>query len=104
MFGNKVKVGPFDFTIEEWPLLRGMSAQRYGECSTVEFVIRIDGSHGLIKLMDTLMHEINHAIWFTYDIQDGDKEERIVGMIATAWTQVYRDNPWLLSYFMECIK
>jgi hypothetical protein len=50
------------------------------------------------KAADTLLHEAGHAIYATYGLAEEDKEERIVGAFATAWAQVFRDNPWLLAW------
>lgn len=70
----------------------------------MESTIRLDGGMNPIKAVDTLLHEINHAIYWAYGINDDDKEERVVGTFATAWTQVFRDNPRLLQYITESLK
>ena len=50
-----------------------------------------------IMVVDTLMHEINHAIIWANAVSLSD-EESIVSGITPGWTQVYRDNPWLLDW------
>lgn len=102
--GDKVKVGPFDIIIEKWSNLQGISKRRYAEFSAAELKIGIDVSHPKIQIIDSLIHEINHAIYWVYKLEESDGEERLVGTMATGWTQVYRDNPWLLKYFAECVK
>ena len=49
------------------------------------------------------MHEINHAIFWAYCIQNEDKEERVVSTMATAWTQIFRDNPKILRFIQTCV-
>jgi hypothetical protein len=49
-------------------------------------------------IVDTVLHEINHAIFWAYLLRDNDDEERTVATIATGWTQVFRDNPALLAW------
>jgi hypothetical protein len=99
-----IRVGPLDLRLEKWSqhAARGVSA--WGEMSACEFVIRIQDNIPLpAKAVDTLLHEIGHAICWIYKIADDDKEERIVSIMATAWTQVYRDNLWLLEWIKEAL-
>lgn len=101
---DKIKVGPIDFRIEKWSSHAADSARAWGHCSYSEFIIRIqDNIPRPEKAVDTLLHEISHAIWCTWKLQDDDKEERIVSTMATAWTLVYRDNPWLLTWIAETL-
>ena len=39
-----------------------------------------------------------------YALGEDDKEERIVGAFATAWAQVFRDNPWLLEWLQRALR
>ena len=98
---KKIKIACFDIKIIDWNPLSASSCRKYGEFSSVESVIRVDFSGSKINSIDTLLHEINHAICWAYGMQDDDKEERIAGMFATGWTQVYRDNPGLLAFIQE---
>lgn len=100
---EKVKVACFDITIEAWTHHKASENARFGEFSALTLTIRIDNSLSDIKKVDTLLHEINHAIYWAYSMDDNDKEERIVGTFATAWTQVYRDNPELLKFIGDSL-
>ena len=95
---KKVKVAAFDIKVRTWGHREADALERFGQFSAVEGAIRINGELSPIKLIDTLLHEIGHAIYWAYGIEDEDKEERVVGTFATAWTQVYRDNPELLEF------
>jgi hypothetical protein len=76
------------------------ASSAWGNFTPAELTIRIQGDMpSIYKLADTLFHEISHAIWYVYRLSDEDKEERIVGTLATAWTQVLRDNPWILDWY-----
>lgn len=98
-----IKVACFDVKIEDWKPISAAASSRFGEFSCLESLIRIDTSIDRIKVIDTLLHEICHAIYWAYGIEDGDKEERVVGFFATAWTQIYRDNPHLLEYIKHTL-
>lgn len=99
-----VRVGPIDFGLEKWSSHAADAAHAFGQCSHQEFLIRVqENIPNRAKAADTLLHEIGHAIWWVYKLQDDDKEERTVSTMATAWTQVYRDNPWLLDWIREAV-
>jgi len=66
----------------------------YGACyrsGKIEIRIRNDIAGAL--LVDTLIHEIFHAIWWVDRLGDDDGEERIVNNTASFLTQVLLDNP-----------
>lgn len=49
-------------------------------------------------LADTLLHEINHAVFWAYNIDTKRGEEHIVSNLSTGWTQVFLDNPWVATW------
>jgi hypothetical protein len=53
------------------------------------------------KAMETLLHEIGHAIWWAMGLQDADNEERVVRAFGTALASVFRDNLWLSEWLSE---
>lgn len=100
-----VKVACFDIEIEVWTSHRATTESKFGLWSAIEQKIGVDGSIiNIYKFLDTLIHEINHAIWWAYGIEDDDKEERVVATMATGWVQIYRDNPGLLKFIQENIR
>lgn len=101
---ESLRVGAFDFKIVEFTPMGAASARRYGEFSAMEGLIRIDPQAGRIKTLDTLLHELLHAIYWTWNIHDTDDEERTVASMSTGLTQVIRDNPDLLRFILESIK
>jgi hypothetical protein len=101
---KKVKVAAFDIEIIPY---RGHSArvgEVFGEFSCVEQSISIDTSVSEMQILDTLIHEVMHAIYWIYSLDDSDEEERIVSVMATAWTQIYRDNPEILNFISKTIE
>lgn len=101
---NKVKIGPFDFDIKNWTHFDGEVNQMYGRFSSVSFTIEIDFDRHPIKVVDTLLHEIMHGIYWAWGIHDGDGEERTVSNMSTGLTQVMRDNPHLLEWMQSTMK
>jgi hypothetical protein len=55
--------------------------------------------------VDTLLHEVFHAIWAIGQLKDkGQEEERAVAVMATYMTQVIRDNPHLMRWIAKNLK
>lgn len=99
-----IRVGPFDFAILRMDAIRSQEEGKFGFFSATggEIAIQAEFAHPT-KAADTLVHEIGHAIFWAYGIEDGDKEERVVNVTSSAWCQVYRDNPWLLGWLSEAL-
>lgn len=52
--------------------------------------------------VNTLIHEVLHAIWHTQAVGCSDaEEERIVNSMANGLTQVFRDNPRLIKFMLS---
>ena len=54
--------------------------------------------------MNTLIHELFHAIFYVYNIEEKDEEERVVNTFANGWHQVLSDNPAMLNYLKRTLK
>lgn len=48
--------------------------------------------------VDTLVHEIMHAIWHVRGLQDSDGEERVVSVLSSGWVEVLARNADLRRY------
>ena len=57
-----------------------------------------------ISHVNTLLHEVLHAIIYQWGLDVGDKEEHIVNVLANATTTVLVDNPQLIDYLKQEIK
>ena len=67
--------------------------------------IRFDGEMpSAAKMLDTLLHEIFHAIFWAYGIEDKDEEERTVSTMATGWAAFLRDNPAFNTWMTELLQ
>jgi hypothetical protein len=91
---SSFRVAAFDISIEIKDGNWAGTENKWGMFTAIEQKICIQGDMpNKYKFIDTLLHELNHAVWWAYGIEDEDKEERVVGTMATGWTQLYRDNP-----------
>ena len=71
----KIKVACFDIDVIDFTQHEATLLARFGEFSALENRIRIDPAINKIKGIDTLLHELSHAIYWAYGIEDEDKEE-----------------------------
>jgi hypothetical protein len=94
-----LRIGPYDIKVINWDRLAASASERLGEFSSMELCIRVDfASYSPLFSAGVLLHEINHALYWHYGVDDKDGEERICGMMANGWLQVWRDNPSLLKW------
>lgn len=96
-----VKIGYQDFTLlfEE---LNIDNASQYGITHTVHSNIRVTNMGNAIEKVNTLIHELLHAVFHTQGIKlEGDAEERIVNSTANGLTALIRDNPKLVHYILD---
>lgn len=99
-----VRVGPYQVSVIVESSHWANANQRFGEFSACEMCIRLQPEFACVtKLVDTLLHEILHAIHWAYRIEDEDKEERIVSTTATALTQVLLDNRELATWLSDLL-
>ena len=94
-------VGAIDVDVYRMPL----EDDTFGDFSYNNTRIRVDDRIEGATLVDTLLHEINHVIWAGGQLKNKEqKEERAVAVMATYWTQIYRDNPKLLTWIKNNLK
>lgn len=77
----------------------------YGDYDPLSHTIRIRRhirSRSLV--IDTIMHELTHAIWSVFLMKPSDKEERLVHMFASGLTQLLLDNPDFLRWLNDMRK
>lgn len=100
-----IRIAGFDFSLVKWNNLEANGANRYGECSPIEQTIRVRMDFATPqKAVDTVLHEIFHALYWSYTIKPKeDDEERCVEMLGTAWMTLFRDNPWLTGWISDAL-
>jgi len=92
-FPKSVKVANHIIKIIEWTDKEANAQNQFGEFSGNELIIRINTELHQSLIIETLWHEILHAIYWSYNIKDDDKEERTITVFATGISQVMSDNP-----------
>ena len=96
-----VKIGYQDFALlfEE---LNVDNAGHYGITHTVHSNIRVTNMGNAVEKINTLIHELLHAVFHTQGIKlDRDTEETVVNSTANGLTALIRDNPRLIHYILD---
>lgn len=95
-----VRIGCFNFEIEQWTAQDASSSARYGECSIMVQRIRVDTQYGPVRAANTLLHEILHACSRLggYDDIENPNEEQTVSQFTDTLLQVWQDNPDVMEW------
>ena len=101
---SQVKVGPYLYQVhhrdEEWY----DQTESHGQChnSKQQIDVYVTGNDRVD--LDTLWHEINHALWWMFNLEEKkDDEEKIVRTLSTGQLMVLVDNPQLQKLFREVV-
>ena len=73
----------------------------HGFCDTAEQLIVVNGDQKRDAIADTMLHEINHALFSALSITGELTEERIVRLMATGLCTVLRDNPSFTKWWTK---
>lgn len=110
---DRVKVGPYSyrFSVEDevWSDPcgedEGERHRLYGQFRSFDQVIRVQRDYECAgQAIDTVTHELLHAIWWAYHLGRKLPEEPAVTNIATGWTALLIDNPELDRWFTRAFK
>jgi hypothetical protein len=107
---KKIKIGYVDLDIIVVPKNSKFSKDNYGEYDSKTNSIRVAEGQRKIEELSTLLHEILHAICWQSSLsseggilEKNKLEEVVVNSIANNLTQVFKENPALLSYIKESV-
>ena len=96
-----VKVGAVDIGVFSLPF----DGEAFGDFNYLLMRIRLDENLKGPVLVDTLIHELNHAVWAIGILKTKEEEEeRVCSVMASMWTQIYRDNPKLMAWIKKNLK
>jgi hypothetical protein len=94
---DMIKVGPYDMRVDKLDKLDG--TDDFGEYDHNASVLRFKRSQPTAQFaVDTVLHEVNHALFSMFALAGADDEERIVCCMSTGMTMVLRANPDLVKW------
>lgn len=98
-----VRVGPHDIRFAT--LGAAEARKNYGAFVPAEQEIRLHQSYASGSMaVDTVLHELIHAIFAVGTVQMEHGEEHVVSTIATYLAQIIRDNPEFVAWLQATVK
>lgn len=104
-FPKTVKVAYRDYRIELFHHWEAVDKQRFGEHDGNQGVIRLDANLDPMKAVNTMLHELLHAVWLAFNVPDKKAvEEEVVGPVSNGLVTVFRDNPALVAWIAKTLE
>lgn len=103
-----VQIGPYLYTVERnqtaalQAKVENRSASCVGSNDPGAQVIRIDPEQGPDSTVDTLLHEVLHAVWSLVGLHEGTAskyEEQVIAALSPSLLDTLRRNP----DFVRCL-
>lgn len=100
---ESIRVGPHDIRFAG--LGAADARNNYGTFVPAEQEIRLQQAYASGSMaVDTVLHELVHAIFSVATVQVKQGEEHIVSVVATYLAQVIRDNPDFVIWLQQTVK
>lgn len=96
-----IKCGTFDISVVLSTNLVHRNTPCHGLWLGDTQTIYLDSALKGHRLLVILLHELNHALYWFFELDDSSPEERVVACMATGWATLYRDNPLLLKWLQR---
>lgn len=108
IYNKHIKIGPFIYKIRWVKRLSDGDRELHGDTDNDDKVIRLNTVYNEQLIKDTLLHEIQHAIYndtYAFDVGEGSDpevaEERVIRIFTPKFMQVMLDNPGLVDYLFK---
>jgi hypothetical protein len=102
---STIRVGPFSYELQVTSALESMQSQTWGSCANVEHIIRLQEHYPCVgRCIDTVLHEILHALYHVHTIPEKEDEETTVAMMGTGLASLLMDNPALVQWIADTTK
>lgn len=99
-----IKIGPYRFEVNERNVEWMEKNAAHGTFDTLNLQINVvTENRDKIVILDTLLHEILHGIYYLFQLSKGDSEERVVSALSTGLLTVLIDNPEIIKYIQRTV-
>jgi len=99
MLPESIEIFGHPFTVVKWTKKQAKKAKLMGECQNIKQEIRLAPDLTDIALCNTLLHEVNHALFWFMTLEECDMiEETIINNLTNGLVATLRQNPELLQF------
>ena len=98
---SSVRVGFFVYSIETISAELADSKGLYGYADNNKNEIRVSDGLNDQQLLNTVFHEVLHAIHWQYGLYDGATEEQFTNLSTNGLCAFYADNPDFVDWFFN---
>lgn len=98
IIGKQIKVGAKSYAVKAMDRVKATDEGLLGHCSPFSETIEIAPDQSPGNAVNTLLHEVLHAIWHAYDLGDAASEEPAVTRLSTGLAAVFSDNPEFVAW------
>jgi hypothetical protein len=99
-----IKIGYRNYQIEEWTKQQMEHAGKTGLCDRDGGLIFVCTSQDDRQIANTFLHEVGHAIFWDWGLEDDDDEERTITTLINGLTTVWVDNKIWFKWLAEMLK
>lgn len=99
--GKTLKVGSSLYTIVFQENLFMDNIRVWGAHSYNSQIITLETNMTYHLTAEVLLHEITHAIFNMFSLNDTSTEEQIAEAMGKGWAMVFLDNPWLTKFMQH---
>jgi hypothetical protein len=98
-----IRIGPHEVRFAA--LAPAEARKNYGTFVPAEQEIRLHPEYASGSMaVDTVLHEVIHAIFAIATVQTDQGEEHIVANLATYLAQIIRDNPDFVTWLQQTVR
>ena len=101
MMPTKIQIGPYPYSIVDWPVAAANEAACYGQCDYDKLEIRVRQDLKPSRKAEVLLHEILHACWEVGTIPANPEEEHAVNALGIHLTNAMRTNPEVFRWIIN---
>lgn len=97
---SSIRIGFAVFAVEP---INDLPKKVLGDIEPDHARIRIDVDRPDQMIAATLLHEVLHGCWYMANLPEQADEEDVVTSVANQLSQVWRDNPELITYLSTAL-
>ena len=101
---ESIRVAGHNLIVEKYGLDTAVVGGLYGAFHAMRGKILICDELDKISCLDTLIHELGHAIFFFYGLAEDSDEETVVNQMGIGWAQIWVDNPALVKFLNYAVR